>query len=169
MAIVNNRDVAIAWAMGQEAQGSNFRSVWREGEGLCLDSYSTCIGQIIEDGTIIVNRTRYSSTTSKHQSYMMSAIWQKGLNNKVIVCPQVYVQQGVVTLMGRYLQGETESTETHVRSLIEKYKKARRPDTAVRYLTEARQTLDNMEEFATRFGFTYTRPSLFNNFDTVTM
>lgn len=43
-------------------------------DGSKLFSYNTCIAQKLSNGAIIVNNTKYSRTTSKHQSYLRRAI-----------------------------------------------------------------------------------------------
>lgn len=43
-------------------------------DGSKLYSYGTCIAQKLPNGSIIVNATKYSATTSKHQSYLRRAI-----------------------------------------------------------------------------------------------
>lgn len=39
-----------------------------------LYSYSTCIAERLSDGNFLLNLTRYSITTSKHQGYVVSTI-----------------------------------------------------------------------------------------------
>lgn len=38
--------------------------------GSCLFSYSTCIAEWCKDGEIIINTTKYSTTTSQHQNLL---------------------------------------------------------------------------------------------------
>lgn len=69
-----NSDVAHAWAhnLSKCYQGSNLSHSHGK-----LMSYSTCIGQRLEIGkhiVFILNRCRYSNSTSKHQCEMYSAI-----------------------------------------------------------------------------------------------
>lgn len=40
-------------------------------------SYSTCIGQWVNGG-VVLNATKYSSTTSKHQHYLRKALEEAG-------------------------------------------------------------------------------------------
>lgn len=47
-------------------------------DGDRLFSYATCIAQRVKDG-IVVNGTKYSVTTSKHQSYLRNAISRSGV------------------------------------------------------------------------------------------
>lgn len=39
-----------------------------------LYSYSTCIAERLPDGNFLINLTKYSVTTSKHQGYVVSTI-----------------------------------------------------------------------------------------------
>lgn len=43
-------------------------------DGKDLYSYGTCIATRLANGGFIMNPTRYSCTTSKHQSYLRSAL-----------------------------------------------------------------------------------------------
>lgn len=43
-------------------------------DGNRLFSYGTCIGERTTDGRFIINVTKYSVTTSKHQSYLRYAL-----------------------------------------------------------------------------------------------
>lgn len=43
-------------------------------DGTRLYSYGTCIGERLSDGSFILNVTKYSTTTSKHQSYLRRAL-----------------------------------------------------------------------------------------------
>lgn len=42
--------------------------------GSCLYSYATCIAEYNRDGDIVVNNTRYSTTTSHHQTLLKRRI-----------------------------------------------------------------------------------------------
>lgn len=59
-----NQDVINAFANGKIAKNRNMHST-----GNKLFSYTTCIAQRFEDGTIVVNSTKYSVSTSKVQTY----------------------------------------------------------------------------------------------------
>lgn len=70
----SNYDVCHAWAHNED-RAHYGNSIYHE-HGV-LKSYNTCIGQRLEiNGKVIfiVDTNRYSNTTGKHQSYMMSAI-----------------------------------------------------------------------------------------------
>ena len=43
-------------------------------DGKRLYSYSTCIAERVSDDEIIVNTTKYSSSTSRHQYYLRDAM-----------------------------------------------------------------------------------------------
>ena len=45
-----------------------FSMVFRDNR---LFSYDTCIAEWMKDGTLLVNRTKYSVTTSKYQNHLM--------------------------------------------------------------------------------------------------
>ena len=52
-------------------KGNNISISW---DGTRLYSYGTCIGERLSDGSFILNVTKYSVTTSKHQSYLRRAL-----------------------------------------------------------------------------------------------
>lgn len=52
-------------------EGSSMRVAW---DGKRLFSYGTCIGECLSDGSFILNATKYSTTTSKHQTYLKRAL-----------------------------------------------------------------------------------------------
>ena len=60
---MKNKEVVEAFLSGDVATGSNLCST-----GYKLFSYRTCIAEW-HGGYLIVNTTRYSNTTSRHQSY----------------------------------------------------------------------------------------------------
>lgn len=61
---MKNKEVVEAFLSGDVATGSNLCST-----GYKLFSYRTCIAEWY-DGYLLINITRYSNTTSKHQSYL---------------------------------------------------------------------------------------------------
>lgn len=67
--MVNNYDVARAFIDGRRATGSNFMST-----GDTLYSYNTAIAHRTRDGKIIINKTKYSQTTSKQLGYLTRSI-----------------------------------------------------------------------------------------------
>lgn len=70
---MKNREVISAFVNGKSARTTNLRT-----DGNKLYNYSTCIGQKLSDGTIIVNSTKYSVTTSKIQTYLRYAVSESG-------------------------------------------------------------------------------------------
>lgn len=67
---VNCRKALAAWKAGKAKRAAD--SVWTDGESIY--SYATCIVTRDADGTPIVNRTRYSTTTSQHQTALHGAL-----------------------------------------------------------------------------------------------
>ena len=65
---MKNKEVCKEFICRRVASGSNLIST-----GDKLFSYNTCIAQWYPNG-VIYNETKYSSTTSRHQSYLKSAI-----------------------------------------------------------------------------------------------
>lgn len=61
---MRNIEVVKEFIRGNRASGSNLTST-----GDKLFSYNTCITQFI-DGTLYINITRYSATTSRHKNYI---------------------------------------------------------------------------------------------------
>lgn len=62
---MKNKDVIIAFSHRERARNST-GSLWTTGD--CLYSYYTCIAEYNREGYLYMNDTRYSVTTSKHQS-----------------------------------------------------------------------------------------------------
>lgn len=62
---MRNKEVVIAFSHRERAKSST-GSLWSTGD--CLYSYSTCIAEYTKDGKLYVNLTKYSTTTSKHQT-----------------------------------------------------------------------------------------------------
>ena len=64
-----NKEVALAFLNNypDDAYAGNLRYFAKAGK---LFSYSTIIAQRFDNGTIIFNATKYSPTTSKHQSLL---------------------------------------------------------------------------------------------------
>lgn len=63
--MLNNKAVVQAFLDVKDACNRNMQST-----GLKLYSYSTCIAQHTEDGGILINVTKYSTTTSHHQGML---------------------------------------------------------------------------------------------------
>lgn len=66
---MNNFDVARAFVRGSRATGSNFTT-----DGTTLYSYNTAIAKRMKDGSIVVNKTKYSRTTNKQLGYLYRSI-----------------------------------------------------------------------------------------------
>lgn len=64
---MKNKDVVIAFLQREKANSStyNLRST-----GNCLYSYFTCIAEFNKDGNLYINLTKYSLTTSRHQTLL---------------------------------------------------------------------------------------------------
>lgn len=67
---MTNADVVKAFYQGKQASTKS-EYLWTNANGSKLFSYLTCIAQKI-DGKVIKNITRYSNTTSKHQSLVIN-------------------------------------------------------------------------------------------------
>ena len=74
---MKNREVISAFVNGHYVNGQ-VRTTNLRTDGNKLYNYSTCIGQKLSDGTIIVNSTKYSVTTSKIQTYLRYAVSESG-------------------------------------------------------------------------------------------
>lgn len=62
---MRNEEVVIAFSRREKAESST-GSLWSTGD--CLYSYSTCIAEYTKYGMLYVNLTKYSTTTSHHQT-----------------------------------------------------------------------------------------------------
>ena len=74
---MRNKEVAYAFINREAASGSNLMST-----GDRLYSYNTCIAQYDDDNTLYINYTKYSSTTSRHQGYLMRQL--RGVPHKEV-------------------------------------------------------------------------------------
>ena len=63
---MTNQEVINAFALGQTGRSST-GNLYSTGDRLV--NYVTCIAQRLQDGSIVVNSTKYSPTTSKLQTY----------------------------------------------------------------------------------------------------
>lgn len=64
---MRNEEVVKAFKRREKAESST-GSLWSTGD--CLYSYSTCIAEYTKDGKLYANLTKYSKTTSHHQTLM---------------------------------------------------------------------------------------------------
>lgn len=65
--MLRNKEVIQAFL---DVKGACNRSMSIQSTGLKLYSYQTCIAQHLEDGSLIVNVTKYTTTTSHHQGIL---------------------------------------------------------------------------------------------------
>lgn len=100
--MIKNKNVVERFIDKEIAQGSNLIS-----SGNKLFSYRTCIAQWVGN-TMIINLTKYSSTTSRHQTYLR-AIVEYELNRGVIekIIPKIDVEINTRELDG---YGKSPST-----------------------------------------------------------
>lgn len=70
---MTNFDVCVAFVNGSK-NGAHSLSMSINHDGSKLFSYGTVIAQKLPNGAIILNDTKYSVTTSKHQSHAHYAI-----------------------------------------------------------------------------------------------
>ncbi len=70
---MNNQSVINAFALGQKAKSSN-GNLYSTADKLI--NYHTCIAQRLPNGTIVVNSTKYSTSTSKLQNWTRRTIQQ---------------------------------------------------------------------------------------------
>lgn len=68
----NTREVWQAWQQGKARKACE--AVWTDGTDIY--SYGTCVVTCSDDGTPILNRTRYSVTTSGHQTSLAVLLGQ---------------------------------------------------------------------------------------------
>ena len=70
---MTNKQVSNAFVSGKSAKSSN-GNLWVSWDGKRLFNYETCIAQRLQDGTFVVNSTKYSVSTSKIQTYVRYTI-----------------------------------------------------------------------------------------------
>ena len=68
---MNNQQVINAFAKGKTGRSSN-GNLYSTGDKLI--NYCTCIAQRLQDGTIVVNSTKYSISTQKLQTWTRKTI-----------------------------------------------------------------------------------------------
>ena len=82
---MTNRELCNKWAMGQVFNGSasNKTLIVEDGK---IYSYGKhfLAAQFLDNGTAQVNSRKYSSTTSKHCSYIRSALASAGVTFEVV-------------------------------------------------------------------------------------
>ena len=89
---MRNEEVVIAFSHRERAKSST-GSLWSTGD--CLYSYSTCIAEYTKDGKLYVNLTKYSTTTSHHQTLVKGHLFNVAYRfvyeiarNKVHIIPK---------------------------------------------------------------------------------
>lgn len=123
-----------------------------------LYSYSTCIGQIIDNNTVIYNNTSYSITTSKHQGYMQSAT--SHYSNRIYL---EFPRRGLNSLS--FYQKEFDDFVLNhnlgkANSLLVKASRSRKY--ADSYKAQAFSIINNLEKYALLLGLSYTAPDVEN-------
>ena len=78
---MNNKSVINAFICGQSAKSSNGNL---HSNGDKLYSYYTVIAERLANGTIVLNRTKYSVSTSKIQTWLLSSVINSGLPHKEV-------------------------------------------------------------------------------------
>lgn len=71
---MRNEEVVKAFCEGKKARSST-GSLWSTGD--CLYSYHTCIAEYSVDGKLYINLTKYSTTTSHHQTFVNRYLFNK--------------------------------------------------------------------------------------------
>lgn len=69
---MTNKEVIEKWVSNPKTYNGHTLNIHaRNGK---LFSYGTCLAQLCEDGKIVYNATKYSCSTSRHQSYLRYAL-----------------------------------------------------------------------------------------------
>lgn len=89
---MRNKEVVRAFSHREKAKSST-GSLWSTGN--CLYSYSTCIAEYTREEKLYVNLTKYSATTSKHQTLVNRCLFNSIYRfihdverNKVHIAPE---------------------------------------------------------------------------------
>lgn len=83
---MSNQEVINRFKNGQSGKSSN-GNLWISYDGDRLFNYSTCIAQRLENGSFVVNSTKYSPTTSKIQNYVRCTLkTYKEVTNRPLGC-----------------------------------------------------------------------------------
>ena len=88
---MSNKDLINAFINGKEAQNGSMRT-----DGTKLFSYFTCIAQKTSDG-ILFNVCKYSTTTSKQQTWTRRAL-ENGRRNFIEVGKDCHICRGTTDL-----------------------------------------------------------------------
>ena len=78
---MNNQSVINAFICSKSAKSSNGNL---KSFGNKLVSYYTTIAQRLDDGTIVLNRTKYSVSTSKIQTWLLTDVVKNRLKDKEV-------------------------------------------------------------------------------------
>lgn len=75
---MTNKELCRVFVNGAK-KGLKGNSMHIDSSGSKLFSYGTMIAQRLKDGTIVVNETKYSPTTFRHQYYLRCALCDSGV------------------------------------------------------------------------------------------
>lgn len=84
--VMKNKDVAVLFIAREKANGSNLTS-----DGTRLFSYNTCIAEFENINKLYINKTKYSSSTSRHQSYLNLAA--RRFNGSIEFVDNIYMNK----------------------------------------------------------------------------
>lgn len=88
----------VIFAFRKKQSGKGEHSVSSDGDRIF--SYSTCIGEWYFD-KVILNTTKYSPTTSKHQSLLKNAIEAYGVDIRYIRCKVPFGSLSLIKYLGK--------------------------------------------------------------------
>ena len=150
----SNSELSHVWA------SDPFRDVYTKANSMSfsngkLYSYSTCIGQIIND-TVIYNTASYSVTTSKHQSLMTSAT--SHYSNKIYLN---IPRRGLDSLVFNQRDFEEIVVKPNANKANDLLVKASRSKKyATLYSGQAFSIIKNLEKYALFIGLSYIAPNI---------
>jgi len=99
-------DVIFAFKSRRAAKTSHIST-----DGTKLFSYYTCIAQWFNNDTLIISDTKYSPTTSKHQTYLKNAV--ENMHGITILLLDCNIQMGAKDLTD-YLSEQQKLMLTHL-------------------------------------------------------
>jgi hypothetical protein len=151
----SNRELTHIWANDSDS------SIMKTANSLSchhgkLYSYSTVIGQIIDNNTVIYNTASYSNTTSKHQGLMTSATYHY-LNRIYLDVPKMNLS----SLVLGQRDFEILILEPNQRAASDLLVKASRSKLYKdRYNAAALRIFENLAKYASLFNLDYIQPNL---------
>lgn len=126
----SNRTLAERYANGKTTGTSYSGSMFIEGNAIYSYGYHYTIAQRLKQGVYAINKMDYSVTTSKHRTYVVSALEDKGFtliwladcNTDKVIYTVKENDRAIQEMEGKLKRARTESSRAHYERMIDFYK-----------------------------------------------